>query len=66
MSTSFSSGLGWVVVDIAGVLLLAFVLIYATMMWRRRWRLRRPDTIGHESGPAPKRMEGQDDRPAAT
>ncbi|HET9902108.1 MAG TPA: hypothetical protein VFQ27_00190 [Xanthobacteraceae bacterium] len=64
--TSLTSGLGWIIIDIAGVALLAFAAIYGILMWRRR-RLTRPaETIGQQPGPAPKRMEGRDDRTAAS
>jgi hypothetical protein len=63
--TSLTSGLGWVIMDVAGVVVLAVAAIYGIVMWRKRRLARRPETIGHEAGPAPKRMEGRDDRSAA-
>lgn len=64
--TSLTSGLGWIIMDIAGVVVLAVVAIYGIVMWRKRRLGSRPDTIGHQPGPAPKTLEGRDDRPTAT
>jgi hypothetical protein len=63
--TDLSSGLPWVIIDIAAVFVLAIVAIYGIRMWRAKRHSRRPDTIGSVPGPAPIELEGRDDRPVA-
>ena len=60
------SGSGEFLFAVVGVVILGIALVYGTTMWRKRRVTRRPETIGEAPGPAPKRLEGRDDRSAAT
>jgi hypothetical protein len=61
----FLSGSGHFLFAVIGFIVLGIALAYGTMQWRAQREARRPGTIGHEPGPAPKELEGRDDRAAA-
>jgi uncharacterized iron-regulated membrane protein len=60
MSADLSSGLPWVIINIAAVLVLGFAVIYGTMMWNRRRRNRLGSSVMRADGPASKRAEERD------
>ena len=65
MSAELSSGLPWIIINIAAVLVLGFAVIYGTMMWRKRRQQRAPGSIARAPGPAPKgSTSSADDRRA--
>ena len=63
--TEILSGSGNFLFALVGFIVLGVALAYGTMRWSRQREARRPGTIGHEPGPAPKELEGKDDRAAA-
>jgi uncharacterized iron-regulated membrane protein len=60
MSADLSSGLPWVIINIAAVLVLGFAVIYGIMMWNKRRRNRAPGSVMRAEGPASKRAEQHD------
>jgi hypothetical protein len=61
--TEFLSGSGYALFAVIGVIILGCAMAYGTMQWSHKRKQRRPGTIGREPGPAPKHLEGRDDRP---
>lgn len=66
MSTEVSSGLPWIIIDIAAVLVLGLAAIYGIYMWQQRRKRRAIGSVERAEGPAPLGAKPSgDDRRAA-
>lgn len=63
MSTDLSSGLPWLIIDVAAVLVLGIAAVYGIMMWNRR-RKARTSSVMAAAGPASKQAERRDEHRA--